>query len=291
MLNYQFPIDDINLVRSYDIETIEKAFNYIVGDTSLTFDFSQGGCQQRSHMISLILTHKFDIHHFKVWLFSPASLYEFDERSLFMQDKNKLSPDNMVHWNYHTAPVIRWFDGVKYNLMVIDPSIDHSNPILIDNWLQQIGNSQISKYTFLYPEKYFFNCKYNDLSQLTNVFDGSFFEFVNPAKDNLVMEKGLAVNDMAKSIYNNYIKNLLLNIETLNEHKTQDLKDIFGNATALDLLFAQNLSGNSDNTSYRYVLANYPAIIKEAKAIFHERLIFWTTFTNDLYLQKRTVEV
>ncbi len=67
-----------------------------------------------------------------------------------------------------------------------------------------------------------------------------------------------------------------------NETKLFDLKEIFGNATALDLLVSQNLSGNTDNTSYRYVITYYGDIMKEAKQLFHERLLHWTKFTNEL---------
>jgi hypothetical protein len=280
MIDYEFPIDDISYVKTYDYAAIKEAFDYVVKESKLTFDFPQGGCQQRSHMISIILSKKFNLHHFKIWLFSPAALFDYDERTFFVPDLNKLSPNDLVHWNYHTAPAVRYFDGKEYQIVIFDPSIDKKEPVLLKNWLGKIGNSHEGKYTFLYPEKYFFNCKYNDYSQLTNVFDGTFFEFINPAKDNLVMEKGLAVNDMAMTIYKKHIKKKVDQKD--DDLELQDLKDIFGNATALDLLFAQNLSGNTDNTSYRYVLGKYPEIIKEAKVVFHERLLYWTAFVNNL---------
>ncbi len=282
MLNYQLPIDDISTQKAYEYVEIEKAFSYISHSSQLEFDFPQGGCQQRSHAISMILAKKFGIQHCKIWLFSPAALLDFDTRALYVEDKNKLTPNNTICWNYHTAPMVKLSNGDAIDYLIIDPSLNRKMPLLLADWLGSIGNSDNSKYTFLAPEKYFFNCKYNNFSQLTNVFDGSFFEFINPAKDNLVLEKGLAVNDMAMLIYKKHILPLMNAWLMKDEAKLQDLKDIFGNATALDLLFAQNLSGNTDNTSYRYVLAQYGSIMKEAKQIFHERLLFWTKFTNEL---------
>jgi hypothetical protein len=283
MLNYEFPIDDTEQQKKYDYSFIKKAFDEISNSSQIEFNFPQGGCQQRSHVMSMILSKKFNIEHSKIWLFSPAALYHNDTTTLFIEDKNKISPENIIRWNYHTAPIVKVTNksGMEQRF-VIDPSLNRKEPLLLENWLKNIGNSQYCKYTFLLPEKYFFNCKYDDNSQLTNIFDGSFFEFVNPAKDNLVLEKGLAVADMAIIIYEKYIKPLMNSMLPGNETTLFDLKEIFGNATALDLLFSQNISGNTDNTSYRYVLTHYEAIMKEAKQLFHERLLHWTKFTNEL---------
>jgi hypothetical protein len=282
MLNYNFPWDDISGLQCYDGLEIQKAFDYIAKDTKLEFDYPQGGCQQRSHVISMILSKIFRIEHCKIWLFAPASLYDYDNRTLFVEDKNKLSPNNNVEWNYHTAPLIKRIQGNTIDFLIIDPSLNNIKPMTLNEWLESIGNSNLGLYTFLMPEKYFFNCKYNGFSELTNVFDGTFFEYTNPAKDNLAVEKGLAINDMAMVVYRKYIQPLLDRPDAHNNHKLQDLKDIFGNATALDLFFAQNLSGNTPNTSYRYIVANYGVIVKEAKSIFYKQLIYWTEFTNKL---------
>ncbi len=282
MLDYQLPIDDITGQKSYDYSLIIKAFDQISHFSQIEFNFPQGGCQQRSHLMSMILSKKFNIEHCKIWLFSPAALYEYETTALFVEDKNKLSPNNIVQWNFHTAPLVKLSNGEYYDLLVIDPSLDREKPMYIHDWLKNIGNSTTGKYTFLRSEKYFFNCRYNDNFQLTNIFDGTFFEFINPAKDNLILEKGLAANDMAIFINAKYIQPLMNNLATKDETKLTDLKEIFGNATALDLLFAQNLSGNTDNTSYRYVLAHYGDIMQEAQQLFNERLLFWTKFTNEM---------
>lgn len=285
MIDYELPIDNLNAHKTYEYVEVMDALKYIYEEIPFELDFPQGGCQQRSHLISMVLSHKFGIDHSKIWLFSPAALIDFDERSLFVDDNNGLTPGNIIYWNYHTAPAIKIKTGNNiYDYLIFDPALEKSKPLILKDWFDKIGNNEISKYTFLYPEKYFFNCKYNDYSQLTNIFDGTFFEYVNPAKDNLVLEKGLAVNDMAMIIYRKYIKNLIEEQQdsSIESQRLIDLKEIFGNATALDLLFAFNLSGNTDNTSYRYVLGNYGEIIKEAKQIFHDRLLFWTAFTNQL---------
>lgn len=281
MLNFTFPFDDISSQRIYNQSEIDKIFLKIVSEYQIDFDFLQGGCQQRSHLLSMILAKEFDIQNSKIWLFSPAALYENDNRSLFVSDFNNYDKSGIVNWNYHTAPIVKvWVDG-KVEILVFDPCINKKNAISLNDWLAAIGNSGIGMYTFLYKEKYFFNCKYNEFAQLTNIFDGTFFEFENPAKDNLVLEKGLAVNDTAMAIYKNYISNKIKSVGDIVEYNAE-LSEIFGNATVLDLLFAQNLSGNTENTSYRYILYHYENIMQEALLVFHKRLIFWTRFTSNL---------
>ncbi len=284
MLKYEveLPIEDGVEQKEYDYSVIKNAFDKISHFSQIEFNFPQGGCQQRSHVMSLMLEKKFDVEHRKIWLFSPASLYEEDPTTLFVEDKNKLSQDNIVNWNYHTAPIVKLNDGGKTKFLVIDPSLNRNEPLSLEDWLKSIGNSTLGKYTMLSPEKYFFNSRFDYNGILTVVFDGSFFELDSQSKDNLFLEKGLAINDMAIIIYKKYIDPLMNRPGVKDEKRLQDLKDIFGNATTLDLLFAQNLSGNTYQTTYRYVLSNYGAIVREAKQVFYERLLFWTRCTNDL---------
>lgn len=276
-----FFIDNYIAQETYEPGEIKNAFDYIL-QSEIDFDFPQGGCQQRAQIMSMILQKKFAIQHCKVWLFAPAALYEGDTRTLFVEDKNKLSPNNTVEWNYHTAPAVLVKNMDKVETFIIDPSVNKSQPILLADWFAQIGNSGVSSYTFVRPENYFFNCRYKENNELTNIFDGTFFEFMNPVKDNLLMEKGLAVNDMAMQIFYKYIQPLMQNSSEGNENKLTDLKEIFGNSTALDLLFSQNMSGYTDNTSHRYVITHYSDIIREAKSIFNQRQEFWTKFSNAL---------
>ncbi len=266
----------------YDYSVISEAFRYIVKSTSIDFRYQQGGCQQRSHLISLVLMKNFEIIPAKAWLFAPITVKEGDLTTLEVKDKNNLTGDHLIHWNYHTAPVIGSITNGQKRLLVIDPVLDIRKPLELKKWLQLIGNSNLSYLKFTTSSDYFFNCKYNESNVLTNIFDGSFFDYSNPAKDNLAMEKGLAANDTAMKIYKKYIKPL--NKNTLNNNKKilQDLKEIFGNASALDFLIAQNISAGTECTSYRYVLTNYANIILEAKQFFQKRLLYWTDYTNKL---------
>ncbi len=277
-----FPNAALSHLKVYDIATIEKAFNSIAHESAIEFNFPQGGCQQRAQIMSMLLDKRFGIDHYKIWLFPPSALNIGDTRALYIPDKNKLTPGNIIEWNYHVAPVVQVeYDG-EVHTMVIDPSISRYEPLLLPQWFAAIGNSDISKYSFLTPDKYFFYCCYTSNNLLTPVFDGTFFNYENPVKDNLAMEKGLAVNDIAIHIFHKYLQPLMASADEADKSRLADLKDIFGNTTALDMLFAQNLSGYTPNTTHRYILTYHSDIINEARALFNERLAYWTGVTNTL---------
>ncbi len=277
-----FPNAELSYLKNYGSATVQNAFDWIAHDSQIEFNFPQGGCQQRAQIMSMILTKKFNIDHCKVWLFPPVALYMGDPRTLYIEDKNEMTPDNRIEWSYHVAPIVQVLSGNVLNTMVIDPSINNKEPILLDNWFAAIGNSSLSKYSFLLPDKYFFYCLYTSNDMLTTLFDGTFFNYDNSLIDDLAVEKGLAINDMAIKIIHKHIKPLLSSNHEADKIKLNDLKDIFGNTTALDLLISQNISGFSHNSKHRYALTHYSEIITEARNIFNERLTYWAHITNDL---------
>jgi hypothetical protein len=229
----------------------------------------------------MLLHKKYNIEHSKVWMFAPAALYYGNTQTFFIEDKIKLAPGNRVNWNYHVAPAIIIHENDQDNFYVIDPCVNKNTPLLLGAWFKSIGNSSAGQYSFYSHKKYFFNCLRTKNNQVTSVFDGSFTSYDNPDKDSLIMEKGLAVNDTAMAIYNKYLKPLI-DYGTEDRATLEDLKVIFGNSTALDMLLSQNISGNTFNTSHRYVVSRYGDILLDAKRIFNERIIFWTKYVNAL---------
>jgi hypothetical protein len=276
------PTAELSKMKVYEYKTIKSYFDSIANFSAIEFNFPQGGCQQRAQIMSMLLSKKFNIEHARVWIFAPIDLDPDDKRTLFITDKNGLSPNNTIQWNYHVAPVVLVKKGTGVDTLVIDPSIDKTQPISLSKWLQAIGNSQISKYTFLNADRYFFNVKFDANGNTTTVINGFFYDFSNPAKDNLTMEKGLAINDMAIIIFNKYIKPLSQSTAGPDVEKLKDLKAIFGNASALDYLFSQNISGKTDKTTHRYAMINYGDIMLDAKQIFNKRMQYWTTVTTIL---------
>ena len=273
------PADDITTLESYGYEIVENAFNCIVNCTGIDFEFAQGGCQQRAHVITMLLHKKFNIQHCKVWLFAPAALHHNDTRAFYVEDKNKLA--DLIYWNYHVAPAVLIKEGEKENFYVIDPCINRHKPILLDTWFKSIGDSSTGRYGLYFPEKYFFNSLYTKDNKSTTVFDGTFAEYTEKDKDDLMIEKGLAMNDVAMYIYNTYIKPMMED-PAADTAKLEDLKAIFGNATALHKLLSKNVSGYIPNTTHRYVVTYYDDILLDAKALFYKRMVHWTKYINEL---------
>jgi hypothetical protein len=276
-----FPNADVTQLKVYDPPFIQQAFYSISNSFEIEFNFPQGGCQQRAQIMSMILDKKFNIEHCKLWLFAPAAMDMNETFTLYIEDKNGLSPSGKIEWNYHVVPVVQVRDTNAIDTLVIDPSINRNEPMTMEDWFNSIGNSHTGKYSFLLPDKYFFNCFYSG-NEMTNIFDGSFVDFINQAKDDLAVERSLALNDMAMKIYHTYIQPLKNAPDRAGIKKLEDLKAVFGNSTILDLLFAQNISGKTENTTHRYVITSYSDIMQEAKHFFNERLLYWTKFTNTL---------
>jgi len=273
------PADDITTLKSYDYQTVATAFTEIVQQSGIDFDFAQGGCQQRAHVMTMLLQKKFNIQHCKVWLFAPAALYYNDVRTFFVKDNNNFS--EFINWNYHVAPAVLVEENGQQNFYVIDPSINRVKPIFLDGWFNSIGNSEIGRYGFYFNDKYFFNSLYTKSNSITNVFDGTFTYYTPEDKNDLVIEKGLAINDTAMHVYHTYLK-AMIDSPATNVQALKELKNIFGNSTALDLLISQNISGSTPETTYRYVITHYSDILLDAKAVFYKRLVHWTKYVNEL---------
>lgn len=272
---------DLNSLKSYSSLEIQQVFNSIY-KTGIEFNFPQSGCQQRAQIMSMLLNQVYEIEHCKVWLFSPSDLYFKDSRKLIISDKNNLCKNNQIAWGYHVAPAVLVKQGTKIDTMVLDPSLKSEGPISLHDWFKTMQNSDVSKYTFLNPDRYFFNAQYDQSGNLTSVINGYFYEYDQSSKDDLIMEKGLAVNDMAMYMYKKYMKPLMGSTNQDDQQKLNELKAIFGNATALDYLFSQNTSAKTKITTQRYAVSNYPDLIKEARGVFNERLVYWTSLTNKL---------
>src|ERR1700750_1090550 len=116
-----FPNAALSHVKVYDRTTIQQAFSVIAHQSAIEFNFPQGGCQQRAQIMSMLLDKRFGIDHYKIWLFPPSPLNIGDTRALYVPDKNKLAPGNIIEWNYHVAPVVQVQDGEEVHTFVIDP--------------------------------------------------------------------------------------------------------------------------------------------------------------------------
>lgn len=256
---------NLDNLKKYDDLKIQEIFNELSYNSNIEFNYPQGGCQHRAHIMSMLLENKLNIEHSKVWLFAPIDL-EFDKKeTLFIEDKNQFTNDSNIKWNYHVAPILI---NSTNDTLVIDPSLDRKKPIKIQEWLNKIGNSEISKYTFINPQNYFFYVKKKD-DKFTNVISGCFYKYIDYTKNSFTLERGLALNDLAIEYYDKYIKDL----QSDNKNKLEDLKLIFGNATTIGNIFDFK-NGNYSNDVKDAINRN-DKIVREAHKSYNERLEYW----------------
>ena len=271
---------NIHKLKVYPESIVITAFNNIATILEDEYNYPQGGCQQRAHMGSLLLDKKHNIEHAKIWLFAAGTLTASNTSMLEIKDKNRFTPGNKIQWGYHVAPVVNIKKNNKTILHVIDPALNKNKPITIDAWLRAITNSASGSFTYTSSNTYFFNCYPGNNGTLSTIFDGTFYEYDKENQQNLVLEKGIAICSTAMYIFRNHIQPI--QTASKNKKKIGDLKAIFGNATAIDCVVAQNASANTPNTVARYVITHHAAILNEAKTFFNERLVHWVNFTNHL---------
>jgi hypothetical protein len=269
---------DFNSQKKYTKEKINSVFDSIV-NSGIEFNYPQGGCQNRAQIMSMYLTKKHKIEHSRIWLFAPIDLKKGDKRTLFISDKNKLT--DTIQWNYHVAPSVLVQNGTKVDTLVIDPSINSIKPLKVNEWLDAIGNSKISKYTFLKSDYYFF---YTQDGGASSVINGYFYKyektsFCTDVITDVTLEKGLAENDMVIYIFNKHLN-------SASDEQISIFKEYFGNVTTLQNKYMSKLGvcGKTvqDNLSFRTIIEKYPDILTDGMRYYFERLVYWTETVNKL---------
>ncbi len=274
-------ITDLSSLTKYEEKTILAAFDTIL-NSHIQFDYPQGGCQNRAHAMSLILSNKLKISHSKIWLFSPSNLNQSDQGKLEIDDKNYLAPNDVIKWNYHVAPCVLVSKSNKTDTLILDPSLNKMKPLKISDWLAEIRNTKDSKYTFLNPDWYFF---LTDNSG--KVITGEFYKFAIDNKwcadnyRNLTLEKGLAINDLAIYILNKYLNTLRNSNVQADKDKLASLRKAFGNVDVLTEFFGKlnSYCGSTvaDNISLKQFWQDHEVLMSDAVTYYLIRLNYWTT--------------
>jgi hypothetical protein len=249
---------------------ISKAFSAIIA-SGMEFGYPQGGCQQRAEMMHSIL-HDINIDHAKIWLFAPANIQIGSNIALEIADQNKLVADNIIKWNYHVAPIVL---SSKGDTLVLDPALNKNAPLKIREWFKAMKNSNVSSYTVLDPNYYFFFTDNN--SKIT----GCFYKYEPMAGystmyDKCVVERELAINDLAiflkKKLDNGY-QDPSNQIRAL----VSDVNNMINFFTASD-----REKSYLQGISVRNLLTNHSALINEAMKYYSDRLTFWINAKNKL---------
>jgi hypothetical protein len=262
-------------LKVYQEKEIDDLYEKII-NTGMSFNYPQGGCQQRAEKMHMIMENS-GIEHAKIWLFAPVNLSHTDKTYLEIDDPNDLTPNDIIYWGYHVAPsvLVESVTTGRLDTLVIDPSVSRSKPLRINNWFEKINNSDVSKYTFLESKNYFFNVQPSPdgSGNLSSVINGYFYtygdvESIVDMYDNAVVERELAVNDVA--IF------MLEKIKTDYEDHDGQIKRLLGNVEDMIALFAsEQRNNNFYSTNMRSVLDSHCPFINEALVFYHSRVLYW----------------
>lgn len=275
---YSNPNANLDSLRPVKYARLQEIFKEISKDSGIEFNYSQAACQQRTQYLSMLLTKKYKLDHFRVWLFSAPNLDRNGKELLQIKDKNGLSENGTISWAYHVAPAVK----VEDKVFVIDPSLDSEKPMQLDNWLKSVGNSNKGGYSFISSEYYFFYRQYDSQNNLLKVINGQFYTYGETPKQNLTLEKGLALNDVAMTIYKNYIFPLKNSTKEADIEKLKQLKYIFGSYDNLQSFLAQDQNFKLEPGRMRNFYTNYDDITAEAGKVYLERTLFWVKKVNEL---------
>lgn len=264
---------NLKLIKPTDYNDLLTVFDKLTNQHHIEYDYAHGGCQHRAHIMSLLL-NTYRIEHSKVWLFAPVDLYADKSDVLYFTDTHGLSNKKTIEWNYHVAPIVLTENKTpgKLDTLVLDPTIEKTRPLYLKEWFDKIGNSQISKYTFINPNQYFFYVNQEaGKDKQSTVINGCFYEYDGYSKDHFIIEKGLALNDIAMMVYRKYIQPWQ-NGATPSD-KLKALKWLIGNTKILDLIFVKKKPISHPKVSAAIDINK--DIIEETRIAFKERLSFW----------------
>lgn len=258
----------------YTEEQITSAFNSIAHNSGLEFGYPQGGCQQRAQMMHQLLDKQLHLTHARVWIFAPQDLYPNDTRLLEIADPNGIVTGGKIKWAYHVAPcLLRKNSNGSVDTVVIDPALNPNRPMLLKEWLAAMNNGNVSKYTFLRSEWYFFKIV-GENGPRFNLLTGEFYKYEpstteNTAYDKAAMERELAVNDVA--MY------LLKRLHEGYPDTDGAIHNLVGNLDNLLVLFADQERGYNfiNNLEMRPLLQNHADLMQLAMNYYTERVAYW----------------
>jgi len=264
---------DLGTLKVYTESEAKAIFTNVV-NSGIEFGYPQGGCQQRAQITHLLLANKFHISHARVWIFAPKDLISGDNTQLEINDPNQLVSGGIIKWSYHVACVIMAKNSTgSTDTLVIDPAIKKENLVNLKEWLGKMKNSNVSKYTFLNPQWYFFNTQNNGSSPIIN---GYFYEYsdvpgnTNTNFNKLTLERELAINDVAV-----FLK------KKLDQGATDDgsIKKLLSNVEAMINFFSsqERLNTSINGITIRQLINSNPQLMENAMSYFATRLVFHTT--------------
>ncbi|MBL7707271.1 MAG: hypothetical protein JNM21_17125 [Taibaiella sp.] len=253
-------------------------FKYLLDSVKFEYRYGYGACEDRAHFISKSLDKK-GINNNKIWCFAPIRYTLISKKELSVKDPLTIS--DKIIWTYHVAPIIIVKNKSKTDTVVIDPSLESNSPILYSQWLKML-NCPEAIFTFTESNMYLFNSldgftawrnnNFSDNENFTipkwfpNIISGDFIPYDDNSQS---IPKGMAINEIAVSIYNQEKGNL----------SKDELRTILGNIN--------NITAFLDDTEVNAVIneafkIKYKEYINRYKEKYKLRVAYWTNEYNKI---------
>lgn len=271
---------DIMTLPALPHDVVQNAFKAVV-NSGIEFRYPQGGCQQRAEIMHAVLDH-YSIPHARVFIFAPIDLEEGNDTKLEVPDPTGLSQNSTIAWPYHVAPCVSEIgaDG-KPVLMIIDPALSPKAPMTLKGWFEKMKHADISKYTIVRPDAYFFYTKGN-----STVISGDFYRYedlpdpsIMSAFDNAVLERELAINDVAL-----FLKRKLDNGYKDSENEIRTL--LSSVSSMVGFFSSQNNTLQVKGVTLRNLLEHHAVVMNEAMKYYTNRVTFWMNTYKNLRNEK-----
>lgn len=279
-----------------------ELLNYL-NNSGIQFNYPQGNCQDRAHMMCLLLAKK-GINTGKIWAFAPGAYSLADASLLSVADKNGMVANGeRIKWGFHVAPLLlvqstlSSGQTIVIDTVVLDPSINSQKPLPYKEWISALGTHNIG-FEFTDRDWYRFNSlaglkAYNnsntDLmncggtqnvilpSWFPDIFTGSFYKYEGDAKSEDRMAQGLALNDIAYLFIQKEAKPL---IGQPNEAvRLRDYQLLVGNMNNFESVFRYNKSTNDISPEF---LTKYASIITPYRQQYLLAVAKWKATTTSL---------
>ena len=244
--------------------SITSIFNKIKFHLYPTYRYLQGNCHANAHLASLIL-HAGGFKHQKIWIFAPCRYDENSKEVFKIYDPNQIAPKTYIHWGFHVAPIIE-FEGKKY---IFDFNFSEKKPLTISEWLESF-NSKNFRCIIEDPRFYLFHTKASPVNEKRQLFDGSFFELEGTSVKNKWLEKGLAANETAYTMYEQVFLNAIKN--NASEEYLFDYKLLFGSINNFECVFRDNNTNRFVTTEFKQ---KHHALIAYYKEVYEANIEKW----------------
>ncbi len=211
-------------------------------------------------------------------------------RLISFADKKNLSPNGIIDWGYHVAPILQVRMGTKVRKMVIDPELFSKGPVRYRTWLAKLKTRKLI-YLIMDSEWYLFNSSMIPNSQIQSDSDGlvnlnlpnvklphwfsdklitDFFKYEDVALNEHWIEKGLAVNETTEAFYKAEIKPILHS--NLHQDLAIDYKKLVGNVFNFETVFRDNNWNFEMNDDFQI---KHQIIIAKYREIYLNNLSKW----------------